>query len=448
MTLKPLYPIQIMKKTLTLPIKRMMFTILLFCLCATHTGAETILLKGATIHTITRGNLDQGDVLIRDGKIARVEESIDTVADRIVNLTGKHLYPGMIATTTTLGLLEINAVRATLDTHEVGQWTPEVLSWRAVNPESELIPVARANGITHAQPIPLGGIVSGQSGVIQLSGWTVEDLMVKPTVGLHVWWPSMSLNDRPKELSNNPSSWKSPKDQAKQRKQRMREITEFFESAKAYVSHREQNKDAHTIPNWASTTSWVKGKTPLFIHANEKRQIASAVQWADENGYDMILVGGRDAWRVADKLSEHRIPVIYEHTFTLPNRGEDSYDAYFTAPSILAEAGVKVIFSEGTSRFAASSIRNLPHSAAQAVAFGMHKEEALKGLTLYPAQVLGLGNRLGSIESGKEASLIALTGELLDIRSQVSEVWIKGERVSLESRHTRLYNKYRNRPNP
>jgi imidazolonepropionase-like amidohydrolase len=195
-----------------------------------------------------------------------------------------------------------------------------------------------------------------------------------------------------------------------------------------------------------ATTSWAKGKTPLFIHADEKRQIASAVQWADENDYKMVLVGGRDAWRLADMLSEHRIPVIYDKTFTLPSRGEDSYDAHYSAPSILAEAGVKVIFSEGISRFAASSIRNLPHSAAQAVAFGMRKEEALKGITLYPAQILGMGDRLGSIESGKEASLIALTGELLDIRSQVTEMWIQGERVSLESRHTRLYNKYRNRP--
>lgn len=446
MTFKRIYPMHIMMKTLNYQIRQVMLAILLLCLFAAQAGAETILLKGATIHTITRGNLEQGDVLIRDGKIAWVAESIQVVADRIVNLKGKHLYPGMVATTTTLGLLEINSIRATLDTHEVGQWTPEVLSWRAVNPESELIPVARASGITHAQPIPLGGTVSGQSGVIQLSGWTVEDLMVKPTVGLHVWWPLMSLNDQPKELSNNPSNWKSPKEQAKQRKQRVLEISEFFESAKAYVSHREQNDGAHQIPNWASTTSWVKGKTPLFIHADEKRQITSAVEWADEHDYKMILVGGRDAWRVADLLAKHGIPVIYDHIFTLPNRGEDSYDAHYTAPSILALAGVKVIFSEGISRFAASSIRNLPHSAAQAVAFGMRKEEALKGITLYPAQVLGLGDRLGSIESGKEASLIALTGELLDIRSQVTEMWIQGERVSLESRHTRLYNKYRNRP--
>jgi imidazolonepropionase-like amidohydrolase len=446
MTFKPFDTFHIMKKTLKQRTGHIYLAALLLCLFGLQARSETILLKGATIHTITRGNLDQGDVLIRDGKIALVAESIDTVADRIVNLAGKHIYPGMVATTTTLGLLEINAVRATLDTDEVGQWTPEILSWRAVNPESELIPVARANGITHAQPIPLGGTVSGQSGVIQLSGWTVEDLMVKPTVALHVWWPSMSLNDRPKELSNNPSNWKSPKDQAKQRKQRVREIAEFFESAKAYVSHREQNEEAHKIPNWASTTSWAKGKTPLFIHADEKRQIASAVQWADENDYKMVLVGGRDAWRLADMLSEHRIPVIYDKTFTLPSRGEDSYDAHYSAPSILAEAGVKVIFSEGISRFAASSIRNLPHSAAQAVAFGMRKEEALKGITLYPAQILGMGDRLGSIESGKEASLIALTGELLDIRSQVTEMWIQGERVSLESRHTRLYNKYRNRP--
>ena len=227
-----------MKHGILTMMQRSLITGLLLAQVSYETLAESILLKNGTIHTITHGDINQGQVLIQDDMITLVANSIDTPSDRVIDLEGKHVYPGMIAMTTTLGLLEINAVRSTLDMTEVGQWTPEILSWRAVNPESELLPVARANGITHAQPIPLGGSVSGQSGVIQLDGWTIEDLMVRPSVGLHLFWPSMSLNHSPKALSNDPSNWKSPEDQAKQRDRRIREITEFFESAKAYVNHK------------------------------------------------------------------------------------------------------------------------------------------------------------------------------------------------------------------
>ncbi|MBT5925914.1 MAG: amidohydrolase family protein [Verrucomicrobia bacterium] len=427
-------------------LQRSLLTGLVLAQVSVEALAESILLKNGMIHTITHGVINRGEIMIQNDKITLVANSIDTPADQVIDLEGKHVYPGMIAMTTTLGLLEINAVRSTLDTTEVGQWTPEILSWRAVNPDSELIPVARANGITHAQPIPLGGTVSGQSGVIQLDGWTTEDLMVRPSVGLHVFWPSMKLNHSPKALSSNPSKWKAPMEQAKQRKQRIKEITEFFESAKAYVHHREADDSTVNIPNWESTLSWVKGEIPLFIHANEKRQIESALKWATEQNYQIVIVGGRDAWMVAELLAEQEIPVIYEHTFTLPQQDVAPYDVQFSAPSVLTNAGVKVIFSEGSNRFAASAVRNLPNSAAQAVAFGLEKELALKGLTLYPAQLLGLDHKLGSIETGKEASLIVLNGELLDIRSQVTHMWIKGKPTSLTSRHTKLYEKYRSRP--
>jgi imidazolonepropionase-like amidohydrolase len=423
--------------------------LLLLMLCASlpaHAGSGTILLKNATIHTVNGGIIQKGCVLVEHGRIALVAEVINMPVDEVVDLSGKHLYPGMIAPTTTLGLLEINAVRSTRDTTEVGQWTPEILSWRAVNPGSELIPVARANGITHAQPIPLGGTVSGQSSLIQLHGWTVEDLMVRPSVGLHLFWPSMSINHRPKAWSQKPSEWKTPMEQAKQRRLRIRRISTFYDDAKAYVAHHASSETPVEIPNWAATRAWVNGEIPLFIHANEKRQIESAVTWTRERKLRMILVGGRDAWMLAELLAMHEIPVIYEHTFTLPQRGTDPYDVHFAAPSILSKAGVRVIFSEGSDRFAASSVRNLPYAAAQAVAFGLPEEEALKGLTLYTAEILGLGSQLGSIETGKEASLIALNGELLDIRAQVTHVWIQGQSISIESRHTRLYRKYRDRP--
>ncbi|NBQ23985.1 MAG: amidohydrolase [Verrucomicrobia bacterium] len=408
--------------------------------------AATLLLKDATLHPVNHPIIERGDMLIIDERIAMVAQDINLPADQTIVLEGLHAYPGMIAMTTTLGLLEINSVRATLDTTEVGDWTPEVLSWRAVNPSSELLPVARANGITHAQPIPLGGKLSGQSGLIQLQGWTLEELLVKPTTGYHLFWPDATIRHTPKALLQDPSSWKSPEDQRKNHQKEVMAITEFFDAARAYAKAVDHDASPTRIPGWEAMSAWVEGELPLFVHANERRQIRSLLDWARSQSTRVILVGGRDAWMLADELAELKIPVIYEHTFTLPYQDTASYDVQFTAPSVLHRAGVQVTFSEGSDRFAASALRNLPYAAAQAMAFGLPREEAIKGITLYPAQLLGVADRLGSLEPGKEASIIITDGPLLDIRSKVTHMWIKGTASSLESRHTRLYETYSKRP--
>jgi imidazolonepropionase-like amidohydrolase len=192
----------------------------------------------------------------------------------------------------------------------------------------------------------------------------------------------------------------------------------------------------------------IEGKIPVMVHANEFRQIKSAIEWAETNRFKIILAGGRDAWRVAELLAAKKIPVIFENTFEHPVRDFDAYDVHFKAAAILHKAGVRVIFSEGTGPGPATQARNLPYAAAQSVAFGLPHEEALKGLTLYPAELFQVANRLGSIETGKDATLIAATGDILDVRSLVTHMWIAGAEVPLESRHTRLYEKYRNRPRP
>ena len=413
---------------------------------ASLTHAGTLLLKNGIFHTMSHQPVVKGDLLIQNQKIAMIADRITSPADAIMDLEEAHVYPGMIAMTTTLGLLEINSVRATLDTTEVGQWTPEVLSWRAVNPSSELLPVARANGITHAQPIPLGGTLSGQSGLLQLDGWTLEDMLVKPSVGYHLFWPSAAIQHTPKALMAQPSNWKNPKDQKTAHRKKVEAITEFLASSKAYVQGLRSNETLSPIPSWEAMIAWVEGQEPLFIHASEHRQIQSVLDWVETNASKVVLVGGRDAWKSAHRLADLKVPVVYEHTFTLPQDDTASYDVQFTAPSILYRAGVKVIFSEGSNRFAASAVRNLPYAAAQAAAFGLPEDEAMKGITRYPAEVLGMGHRIGSLKTGMEASLVTLNGPLLDIRSQVTHMWIKGKPVSLESRHTRLYEKYRKRP--
>lgn len=402
--------------------------------------AQRILLRAGTVHTVSGPALTPGDVLIDGRKIVEVAPKITAADARVIDLKDQHVYPGLIAANTTLGLVEISGIAATRDTAEVGQFTPDVQSWIAVNPDSELIPVARANGITHAQPVPAGGIVPGQSGVIALAGWTTEAMTVRKPVALHLNWPSMDLDTRPREQVR--SGFKSLEDQARDRRARLKEVDEFFQQAKAYAKSR---NGSAKIPAWEGVLPFVRGEIPLMVRANDPRQIKAAVNWAETNGFYIVIVGGQEAPAVANLLAAKKIPVVYESFFAFPAADTDSYDAQFAAPAKLQRAGVKVIFSEG-GRFEAAMVRNLPYAAAQAVAFGLPADEAIKGITLYPAQVLGVDERLGSLEPGKEASLFVASGDILDIRASVKRMWIAGEEVPLASRHTRLYDKYRARP--
>jgi len=403
--------------------------------------AGTLLLKAAHVHTVSGPTLSPGQVLVHDGRIAEVAKSVSAKADQTLDLGAQHLYPGLIAASVELGLVEIDGVRATVDTTEVGEFTPDVRAWIAINPDSEQIPVARANGITHAEVAPQGGVVAGQSGVFALAGWTWEDMVIKRPAALHVYWPGMELDTTPRELARDKSKWKSLDDQAKDRDRRLKALDDFFEEARAYAKARPKSP----VPAWEAMRPFVLGEAPVIVHANEIRQIRAAVAWGTTRGYRLVIAEARDAWMAAPLLAEKKIPVIYEAVFKLPVRQVNPYDVHFKAPSVLQQAGVLVAI---TSDSRASNLRNLPYNAAQAMAFGLAPAEALKTITLNPAQILGVADRLGSLEPGKQATLFAATGDILDIRSQVKRMWIAGREVSLESRHTRLYEKYRNRPKP
>lgn len=416
--------------------------------------AASLLLKNGIIHTVSGQTYSPGSVLVENGKIARVGENVDGAADQVIDLNGLHLYPGLISAGTTLGLIEIEAVRATRDFAEVGEYTPDVESWIAVNPDSEHIAVSRLNGITHVVPVPTGGIVTGHSALMRLQGWTVEDMKRKSPLALHLFWPAMTLDTRAKDQLQEAQKekWKSLEDQAKDRRARIKQIDDFFSEAEAYWKARPQQ--GRRVPAWEAMGAFVQGEVPLMVHADELRQIKSAVKWAKERKYKMILAGGRDAWQVAELLAEQNVPVIYQRVFNMGNglaatpvRDVDPYDIAFKAPALLQKAGVKVAIAEVLGGDGAANLRNLPYNAAHAMAFGLPAEEALKSITLYPAEILGISGQLGSIEPGKEATFFTATGDILDIRTNVKAMWIAGEPVQLESRHTRLYEKYRNRPN-
>ena len=238
-------------------------------------------------------------------------------------------------------------------------------------------------------------------------------------------------------------------DQAKERRAKLRALADFFEEAKAYALAKDAAGKGvapapRPVPAWEAMLPYVRGELPTMVHADEVRQIKAAVAWAATNHYKIILAGGRDAWMVADSLAAQKIPVIYANTFARPVRDTGSYDVHFKTPEVLRRAGVQVAFCIDSPSF----VRNLPYAAAQAVAFGLPEAEALKGITLYPAQIAGVADRLGSIEPGKEATLFATDGDLLNIQTSVKRMWLAGQEISLASRHTRLYEKYKNRPLP
>jgi imidazolonepropionase-like amidohydrolase len=427
----------------------------LLFLVPSRASAQSTLLYNAVVHTVSGDTFTNGGVLIEGGKISVVlngKTALKVKVHEAIDLKHQHVYPGLIAINTVLGLTEIDAVRATQDSSEVGEgFNPDVTSWVAVNPDSELLPVARANGIAYFEPIPKGGIVSGQSALLANDGWTFEQMTVKKPVALHLFWPSMDLNTTPKDRSRTPATWKSLEDQDKERRAKIRSTQEFFDDARAYAKAKaaaanHDGPEPKRIPAWEAMLPYVRGEKPLVIHADDVRQIKSAVTWARTNGFKVFIAGGRDAWKVADLLATNHVPVIFESVFDQPARDTESYDVHFTAAETLHKAGVKVVFSVGADTFGAPMSRNLPYDAAQAIAFGLPEEEALKGLTLYPAELMGVADRLGSIEAGKTATLFVCSGDIFDLRANVTRMWIAGHEVSLETRHTRLYEKYRKRP--
>jgi imidazolonepropionase-like amidohydrolase len=433
--------------------RRLAKLLLLAAAVVVHASAKTTLFKNAMVHTVAKGDVENGKVLVTDGKISAVAKADESLqADETIDLKGAHLYPGFINAAGWLGLVEIDQVRATHDMSESGRFTPDVKAWMAVNPDSELIAVARANGITHTVTVPGGGVVSGQSGLIQLgAGWTVEDLKAKGPLAMHLFWPAMTLDTTPRDQARDKERWKSLEDQAKERRMRLKEIEDFFAEAESYAA--EQHSETKKVPAWEAMIPVVRGEIPLVIHADSFRQIKSALKFAEEHKYRVIISGGRDSWRLAKEIAAQKIPVIFERVYNDGSglsagdiRDTEPYDVHFNAPAILAEAGAKVAITGGLGGEEASNVRNIPYIAAQAMAFGLPHDEAIKSVSLNVAEMYGVSDRLGSIEIGKEASFFTSTGDALDIRSRVMGVWIKGEPVSLENHQTRLYEKYRARP--
>jgi hypothetical protein len=417
---------------------------ILFILATTHLlaqppipakpQAKAIALVGGMAHLGNGQVIGNAVILFENGKITEVREAASANFDQskadIIDISGKHVYPGLIAPNSIIGLEEIQAVRSTRDYVETGGINPNVRSLIAYNTDSELIPTTRSNGVLLAQVVPQGGIIAGTSSIMQLDAWNWEDAAYRKDDGIHVNWPVMFTQGNffePSPIKKNENRGKI-----------LDELSRTFKDAQGYA----QIKNPSPVNlKLESMRGLYDGSKTLFIHVDYSKSIIEAVQFAKNNGVKkMVIVGGDDAWMVTDFLKENNVAVLLNALHRLPTRIEEDVDMPFKQPSILKNAGILVgLTYEGQPM----QSRNLPFMAGQAAGHGLTKEEALMMVTANTAKILGIDAKTGTIEVGKEANLVVSSGDLLDMRTNnVEYAFIQGRQIVLDDKHKRLYKRF------
>mgnify|MGYP001627210219 CR=1 FL=1 len=387
------------------------------------------LLQNATIVTVTKGTIENGSVLIANGKIQAVGQNLSAGDAEVIDCTGLFIYPGMFDGGSRLGLVEVNSVPETQDFAEIGQVAPHMQALVAVNPNSEAIPVTRVSGVTTTLATPSGGLFPGTAALINLNGYTA-DQMYAGFKGVVLNFPSSARR----------STWdrRSDEDIKKESEKAEKTLNEIWEKAVLYHQLKSANASLQYYPEMDQLAKVVGGELPLLVEVNAAADIEAAIKWIESKKVKAILTGVAEGGRVADKIAASKLPVITGPTLSIPTRQSDRFDAAYTNPGKMAKAGVKVVIRSND----AENTRNLPFNAAFAAAYGMGKEEALKAVTIYPAEVFGVADRMGSIEAGKDATLFVCTGDPFETKTQIRHVFIDGYRVPMSSRHIRLYQEF------
>jgi imidazolonepropionase-like amidohydrolase len=410
---------------------------------AAATG-QTVALVGGTLHPVSGPDVANGTIILRDGKIAAMGAGIEVPAGaKVVDVKGRHVYPSLFPPLTELGLTEISSVRATVDTTELGEINPQARADFAMNFDSELLPVARSAGILVAGVTPIGGIVSGSLAAMKLDGWTREDATLRAPAAIVVRWPDLAID-------RSPAARISVRLQEKRRDEALEKLKNVFAEARAYARAKAAEGKAgiprhDQDPKLEALLPALEGQLPVIVVAQRVAQLRGALAWAREEKLNLVLAGARDGWRVADEIAKANVPVIVEQPIELPTRPDEPYDANFASAGVMAKAGVRLAFTDGSN---ASNTRNLPHQAAAAVAFGFPREKAVAAMTLEPARILGVADRIGSLEPGKDATVIVTDGDILDLRTHVLAAWLDGRALDLTDKQKLLYERYRNRPKP
>ncbi|HEY1422112.1 MAG TPA: amidohydrolase family protein [Candidatus Acidoferrum sp.] len=408
----------------------------------------------AKIFTVTGTPIEDGTLVIKDGRIAAVGATVEVPPGaQVINGKGLQVYPGLFDAVTQMGLSEIGAVSSSVDSSETGAYNPDVVAATAVFPSSEHIAVTRAAGITEVLAVPGSGgfdfsgsrgVIAGQASAFHLAGWTMDDMQIKRNVAMVLNWPQ--IETRTFDFTTFSRKEKPYADAKQEYDKQVNELTEWIDRARHYAQAAGHGgpSDFERDVKLESLAPVVRGQLPLLVFADRAREIRNAVEFCDQQKLKMILAGGEEAYKVKDLLRSKSIPVILRPVLTLPAVEDDAYDRLLTQPAELAQAGVKFAIGSFDNSFA----RRLGQNAANAVAHGLSYDEGLKSVTLYPAQIFGLSDQIGSLEAGKIADVIVTNGDPLELTTDVKYLFIKGQLTSTDNRHKRLYEKYLKRPKP
>ena len=419
--------------------------------------ADTLVIDGGTVHPVS-GEPFVGRVVVENGLIQSVaaNATIPAGATRI-DANGLHVYPGMFDALSQVGLIEVGAVAATNDQAEMGTYNPHLEAATAINPASEIIPVTRANGVTHCVVAPQAGgggpsgergVIAGQATLVHLAGWTVEEMAIQRSIAMVIVWPEIvtrRFDFTTFDVKETP--FNEAKDAAAEKHN---ELRDWMQAAKHYkqASGADASRAERNL-KLAALAECLDGNMPVIIHAQAERDIKQALDFAEEQVLRMILAGGRDAWKLADRLAAANVPVILGLTYSVPEEEDDPYDRPFHNASVLVAAGVKIAFASGAGGGfgpgGAHSSRSTTYEAEMAAAYGLSEEDAVKAMTIWPAEIHGVGDKLGTIEAGKIANLIVTDGNPLEITTQIRHLVINGREVSTANKHAALYERYRAR---
>src|SRR5208282_624659 len=414
-------------------------------------AGKTYAIRGAKITTLAGPVIEKGNIVIRGGRIVAIGADAAIPPDaEVLDAAGLEAYPGMFDAVDQVGLQEIGAVAATVDSRELGEFNPQLVAATAVHPASEHIPVTRAAGITHVVSAPSGGggfgggggFILGQASVINLSGWTIEEMLVRKSVAMVVSWPA--LNTRTFDVSTFSVRERPFAEAKKDYDKKVQELTDFFEEARHYQQAVEKGSPQNFTRDLKleAMIPVLKGELPLLVLADRAHEIRGAVEFCDKQKVRMIVGSGAEALKVKDLLKQKNIPVIMGRTMRLSQNEDDPYDKFFTMPGDLQKAGIRFAIASYDVEF----VRRLPQQAGNAVAYGLSHDDGLKAVTLYPAQILGLDKDLGTLETGKIANIMITNGDPLELRTEVKYLYIAGKPTSTDNKHKQLYEKYSKRP--